>query len=209
MRLSRLFAVLALAALPSLAFAGKAKLDDPFPVIVTTGISEFDGVFGKVKPIQDSVKQETEKLKSARANVNTALGVADGAVLADALAELQKKADHKIKVAMEGGTPKLNPEGVVPDEVQKGIDAVNELVGVAQGTIKTAEGLAAQSQELVTACAAFPGKVPSLVKNPLEIASKGKLVGDDIAATKAMPDRVKLLSDEATGIVTDVQAAFK
>jgi hypothetical protein len=208
MRPSRLLLLAPLLA-AGVALAGpKAKEPDPLPVIVLTGISQFDGVFGQAKDVQDKLKGETETLKKARVDTNAALEVATDAPLETALAELQKKAEHKIKVISEGGMPKLNPEAAVPDNVQKGIDAVNGLVAAANHTISTATGLKADAVQLASACAAFPGQVPSLVKNPMEVISKGKVVGDDSKATTALPDRLQLLIDEATKIGTDVASAF-
>lgn len=208
MRLSHLLPVAALL-FTGVALAGpKAKEADPLPVIVLTGISEFDGVFGQAKDIQDKLKTETETLKQARVDTAAALEVAADSPLETAFAELQKKAEHKIKVISEGGIPKLNPDAAVPDNVQKGIDAVNGLVAAANRTVSTATGLKADAVQLASACSAFPGKVPGLVKNPMEVMSKGKVVGDDTKATSALPDRLQLLIDQGGKIVTDVQAAF-
>ena len=205
MRFPRVLVALALLSLPSAAFAGKV---DPLPTIVLTGISQFDGVFGQAKDIQDKLKSETETLAKARTDSNTVLGIANAEAFAGALAELQKKAEHKIKVISDGGIPKLNPEAAVPDDVQKGIDAVNGLISAANHTITTATGLKTDATQLASACSAFPGQVPSLVSNPLEVVKKGKVVGDDTKATGALPDRLQLLIDEASKIVSDVQAAF-
>ena len=61
---------------------------------------------------------------------------------------------------------------------------------------------------LAEECKAFPGKLPSLVKNPMEVMSKSKVLGDDVKATGALGDRLQLLIDEAGKILTDVQSAF-
>lgn len=210
MRLSRFFVIAALAALPSVAFAGtKAKAPDPLPTIVLTGISQFDGVFGKAKDIQDKLTAETASLTKARTDVNTALEVATDSPFETALADLVKKAEKKIGVAMEGTMPKLSASSAVPENVQKGIDAVNGLIGAATHAVGTATGLKADATALASECAGFPAQLPSLVKNPMEAMSKGKVVGDDAKATAALPERLGLLIDEAGKIVTDVQAAFK
>ncbi len=208
MRFSRFFLIAALAALPSVAFAG-AKAADPYPAIVLTGISQFDGVFGQAKDIQDKLKAETESLGKARTDVNTALEVATDSPFETALADLVKKAEKKVGVAMEGTMPKLSASSAVPANVQKGIDAVNGLITAAGHAVTTATGLKADATALVSACTGFPAQVPSLVKNPMEVMSKGKLVGDAAKATTVLPDRLGRLIDEAGKIATDVQAAFK
>jgi hypothetical protein len=208
MRISQFFAILALVSLPAVAFAGKAKEADPLPEIVMTGIGEFDGVFGKAKGIQDKLTSETASLKTARENVNTALEVATDSPLETALADLMKKADKKIGVAMDGRMPKLSASDAVPDNVQKGIDAVNGLVKAADSGITTAAGLKTDAVALAEEAKGFPGKLPSLVKNPMEVMSKGKVLGDDVKATAALADRVQLLIDEAGKILTDIQSAF-
>lgn len=208
MRTAHFVAILALASLPAIAFAGKPKEADPLPQIVMTGISEFDGVFGKAKGIQDKLTAETTSLKTARTNVNNALEVATDAPLETALAELMKKAEKKVGVAMEGRMPKLKAADAVPDNVQKGIDAVNGLVSAADSSITTVTGLKTDAVALAEECKAFPGKLPSLVKNPMEVMSKSKVLGDDVKATGALGDRLQLLIDEAGKILTDVQSAF-
>ncbi len=208
MRLPR-FLVAAAVFVPVLALAApKAKEPDPLPVIVLTKISEFDAVFGEAKGIQDDLKSETTNLKTARKSTTDALGVAEDAPLDTAFAELQKKAEHKIKVINEGGVPKLNPDKMLPENVQTGITAVNGLIDAANHTISTAGSLKTNAVRLAGACAAFPGQVPGLVKNPMEVLSKGKVVGDDVKATSALPDRLQLLIDEASKIVSDVSTAF-
>ncbi len=191
------------------AFAGgKAKEVDPYPAIVLTGISEFDGVFGQAKGVQDKLKSEKATLTKARAETAVALGVATDAPFATAFGELQTKAERKIKVLSEGGVPKLNPESAVPDNVQAGIDSVNALIVSANGTVGVATGLKGDAVRLASECGAFPGQVPGLVKNPMEILGRSKLVGDAVKATAALPDRVQALVDEAGKILSDVVAAF-
>lgn len=212
MTFSRILATAALSAsliVPAIALAGKAATTTSSdPLIVLTGISQFDGVFGSGKGIQDKVIAQTTTLKTARTNVNTALGVATDAPLATAMADLSAKADKKITVAMNGTMPKLTPDAALPDNVKAGVDSVNGLIDAGKSTVDTCLGLKKDAESLVAAASAFPGQVPSLVTNPLELAKKVKVVGDNIKAIGNLPKLIDALVVEVDGIVKDIKAVF-
>lgn len=212
MTFSRILATAALSAsliLPAVAIAGKAATTTTTdPLIVLTGITQFDGVFGQGKDIQDKVIAQTTTLQTARANVNTALGVATDAPLATALGDLSTKAEKKITVAMNGTMPKLTPDAALPDNVKAGVDSVNGLIDAGKATVDTCLGLKKDAEQLVAASAAFPAQLPSLVTNPLEVAKKLKTVNDAIKGVVALPKRIDAMVAEVDGIVKDIQAVF-
>ncbi|MFZ5481283.1 MAG: hypothetical protein ACOZNI_31275 [Myxococcota bacterium] len=198
---------LALAHAPD-ALAGKKDAPAELPKIEATGIAEFDSVFMKAKAIHDSLDTEDKNLKEARAAIATALGVAEDAPLATALEDLKKKANGKIKVALKGATPRLEPSEAVPENVQKGIEAVNKLLDASEHAVATGKELVPQAKELATAVAGFPAKVPGLVSDPMEVPKKSKIVGQDVKATQATPDRIDRLVKTCEGTFNDVKAAF-
>jgi len=179
-----------------------------FSKIVDTGIAEFDDVFGRARDMQGTLKTSNENLAGARANVNTTLGVATDAPLATALTDLKTKANGKIKLVMEGKRPKLEATEAVPENVQQGIDSVNKLSETSIASSETADQLKPQSESLVEATKDFPPKVPTLVKNPLEVGKKTKQVKGNIKAVGELPGQVDGLRVEASGITTDIAGAF-
>jgi hypothetical protein len=202
----RFFAVsaLALAAVSTPALAGKAATTE----IQMTGISAFDPTFTSAKDIQGKVTGQTTTLHSARANVNTAIGVATDAPLATALADLSKKAEKKISVAMEGSMPKLNPDAALPDNVKAAVDSVNGLVEAGNDTVTACTGLKNDATQLVSAIAGFPGQLPSVVKNPMELPKATKIVGDNAKIIGEFPKQIDALVAEVEGIYSDVKSAF-
>ncbi|MFO0745085.1 MAG: hypothetical protein U1F43_39240 [Myxococcota bacterium] len=194
-------AFFAVAAMATSAWAGESK-------IVDTGIAEFDDVFAKARDIQGSVQTQNQTMVEGRTNVNTAMGVAADAPLKTALEDLKTKANGKIKILMEGNVPKLQASEAVPENVQKGMDSVNALSDTSGKTSDTADQLLPQSEALVEATKDFPGKVPGLVKNPLDVAKKSKLVDKNVKAVATLPDKVKALKTEAQGVFADVTAVF-
>jgi hypothetical protein len=192
------------------AFAAKATSaqQDELPKIVVTGIAEFDEVFMKAKSIHDSIDAETSTLKSAHTDINTTLGLAADAPLKSALDDLKTKAGGKIKVAMKGTTPRLEPSEAVPENVQKGIDAVNKLIDASEHAVETGEGLVPQAKEVASAAAGFPAKLPTVVKDPKQLLDARKKVTDDVKATVATPDRIDRLVTECKATFDDVKAAI-
>lgn len=217
MRIVRVLSLVGLVASLSLAvdsgsaWAGKATTADKekeLPKIELTNISEFDSVFSKAKTIQDTLDQNHADLATSREKLNTTLGIATDAPLATALADLKTKASGKIKVAMKGGRPSLEPSEAVPDNVKAGIDAANALLDQAEKTVATAKQLLPEATSLVGACADFPGKIPGLVSDPVAVVKVTKTVGQDIKAIAATPDRINRMIADVEAMFNDVKGAF-
>ncbi|MBM4366678.1 MAG: hypothetical protein FJ102_10725 [Deltaproteobacteria bacterium] len=206
-----LAALAAAIALPSVALAGKkdTSTTSSQPEIQLLGVDAFDGVLGSAKGIQDKIKTQTTNMSTARANVNSALGVATDAPFKTAVDDLKAKAGDKISVAMDGTMPKLKASDAAPENVTKGIDAVNGLVDAGKSTIDTCIALKTEITGLISQAQAFPAQLPSVLKsNPLDIPKKTKILTDDI---KIMGDTPQMLDDmvkEAEGIFNDVKAVF-
>lgn len=178
------------------------------PVIEMTNIPEFDGVFSKAKTIQDSLNSAKTELSTARGNLNTALGAATDAPLKTALADLNTKAGGALSVAMDGAKPSIKAKDAVPENVQTGIDAANGLFTAALNTVTTAKNMVPQVQELVSACTAFPGQVPGLIKDPMAAAKSLKVVNNNLKAIKGTPAYIDALVTEVDGIWNDVKSVF-
>lgn len=206
------FSLLSLALLSAPeAFAGKkdkGAAADELPKIEATGIAQFDDVFMKAKTIHETLDAQDTNLKTARASINTALGVATDAPLATALADLKTKAAGKVKVAMNGTTPKLEPADGLPDNAKAGLDATNVLVDAAAAAVKAGKDLVPQVQQLVAATQAFPGQVPSLITNPLEAAKALKVVTADVKAVAGTPARIDRLVQTCEQVFTDLKTTF-
>jgi len=204
-------ALAAAIALPSAALAGKkdTSTSSTEAEIQLLGVEAFDGVLGSAKGIQDKIKTQTTSMATARANVNSALGAAADAPFKTAVDDFKAKAAGSLKLEMDGTMPKLKATDAAPENVTKGIDAVNGLVDAGKATIDTCVALQAEITGLISEVQAFPAQLPSVLKsNPFDLAKKTKILADDI---KIMGDTPKMLDEmvkEAEGIFNDVKAVF-
>jgi hypothetical protein len=186
---------------------------DPFEGvadIIACGIAEFDSVFTEAGRLQKEMKTSYQNVKDAKTNVNTVLGVATDAPVATALADLQAKAAGKLKVVMNGTTPKLEAKDAIPDNVQKGLDAVNNLVDIGK---KTADSVLAMKDKVVALgqqAAGFPMKVPTMLGSLSadQVKTTSKIVGDNVKSIKAMPGQIESISSQVTSIFNDIKTAF-
>lgn len=199
--------LLALSFTHSPALAGAKKEADALPKIEMTGIAEFDGVFSKAKAIHDGLDGEDASLSGARKDLNVALGLADTGELAGALTDLKSKAQGKVKIAMKGKTPHLEPSDAIPENVQKGLDAFNGLTDKTSHAIDTATALIPDAKALVVSVADFPAKLLKMGMDPKVLKAK-KTITADIDATKSTPARIDRLIKTCEGIFTDIKGAF-
>lgn len=172
------------------------------PAIQNIGSAALDGVFGEAAGIQTNLNGIYKNLTDARNNVNTTLGVAADAPVATAMADLKTKASGKLKVAMEGTKPKLKASDAVPENVQKGLDATNNLVDAGQNAVDGAMKLKDQAVALVTKLGtpAIAAELPKLLGN--------KVGSANINMIKVQPTNIQVIADQVTGIFNDIKAAF-
>lgn len=176
--------------------------------IVETKIADFDSVFAKVKAIDDTIEAQTTTLNTARTNVNTVLGVAEGSALSDGLKAAMAAAGGKLTLDTAGGTPHVKAASGADDTTKKNADAINGLVDAGTSTVKTATDLVPQAAALVEACKDFPANIKTIITDPAELLKATPLLMKDMKATSETPARIKALSDAATAVFTDVTAAF-
>lgn len=181
------------------------------PVIKDCGIAEMDTVFKEAAGIQTSLDSAYKTVSDARTNVNSTMGVATDSPFSTAIADLASKAGGKLSVAMEGTMPKLKASEAVPDNVQKGLDAVNKLVDAGKTASDTAVGLKDKVTSLGKTMAAFPLKVPTMLGSLTadQVKTAPSIVGDNVKAGKNLATNITVITDEVTSIFTDITNAFK
>ncbi len=208
------FAVLLVGILASAALETDALAKDTTaPAEITaTGIKPFDDVFMQAKDIQTNLTTSKTKLQTANDDVNTSLGLAKGTPFKDALADLNKKADGKVKVAMTGKTPTLTAQDGCPDNVKASIDATNKAATEISSVVDNMATLTTQAQALVDQTAAFPGQVPSMAKDAgikvTEVPKATKTVKSNITIVSQTPSQVKAVSDQAVSMLDAVASTF-
>jgi hypothetical protein len=186
-----------------------AKADaSQIPPIEMTGVKQFDGVFERAKTIQDKLNTEHTHMGDAHHNLNKALGLAEDSPISTAMNDLKGKAAGKIKMTMNGKTPTMGASEAVPENVTAGIDATNGLITAATGSVTTALGLKGDVQALVQECAAFPGQVPGVLKNPMEAAKALKVVNANLKAIKAFPAYIDQFATDLETLFNDIKTVF-
>ena len=211
-------AVLTLGAAVTLSPVAEAKKEKA-PEAASTGIewtplemTTVQGIDDVLKPaddLQNNLKAIYDGLVGARTNFTTALGVATDAPIATALADLKTKGAGKIKVAMNGTTPKLSASDAVPENVSKGIEAANGLVDSCVSTVNAVTELQPKIQEAVAAVAGLPAKLPSMGLDPKTLLSATKIVGKDGKIMADLPNKLTSILDEATNLIKSIADAFK
>jgi len=198
------------------AWAGKkAAVEDPYayPEFDPTNVSDFDTFFSGAKSPVVSVIDSRKKVDQARKDLGVALEIADGDPLGAGLASLAKKADGKIKRVMKTGKlPRLEAKDVLPENVQKSMDGVNNALEQLDAAFNDLEQLQPQISELATKSAELVGNAPDTVKSAGVPLTK---IPGSISATKKngkvvseSSDHVKKLLESLTAIKGDFEGAF-
>lgn len=213
MRLVRFLLPVALLAVvagaPSLALAGKKAAssdEEKLPVIVATGIGEFDSVFLRAKDIHTTIDTQTTALKDAKKGVNKAAGVAEDEPLGTGLNALKSAANGQLSLDNSGSTPRVKAKSGAPNDVENSATAINKLADAAEGTLGVVKQLGPEAKQLATACVDFPAKL--LKMEPSLVLQNSKKVGDDTKATAATPERIDRLGKAATEVFDSLKATF-
>jgi methyl-accepting chemotaxis protein len=206
-------AVLLVGLFASAAFDTAASAKDTAPPEITaTGIKDFDDVFMQAKDIQTNLTTSKTKLQTANDDVNTSLGLTKGTPFKDAMADLNKKADGKVKVAMTGKTPTLTAADGCPANVKASVDATNKAVGEISAVVDNMATLASQSEELAKQSEQFVEKAPEAISKSgisvTQVPKVTKTVKTNVGIVEQTPGQVKALGAEATGMLDAVASTF-
>jgi hypothetical protein len=193
--------------------AAAGAMVDPFadiPEIKPSTVAEFDTMFTDAAGIQGELKTSWTTFKGARDNLNTVLGVATDAPLATALADLQGKAAGKLKIAMKGTKPTLEPSEAVPENVQAGIDSVNKIADAGEATLAATLTIKDKAVSLFEGVKGFPMQIPTMLGKltPDQAKVAPKIVGDNIKAIKAIPKQVEAIGKLIEATFNDVKTVF-
>lgn len=177
-----------------------------------TGIESIDSVFREARDIDVRLDNARTSLTVGRDELNAALGLSEGTPFADALADLQAKAQGKLQVTMNGTTPTLSVSDAVPANVQAAVDAANRAVGNYQAAVDELLGVKDELQGLVSACQALPGQIQkdagSLGLKLTEIPKTLGTVNDNLGLVQNFPNRVDRLTGELNANLQAVTGAF-
>jgi len=173
------------------AFAKKDKGSDDGAATFTiedTGVAKVDSFYDQVETIVAKLQTAQADMDGANAKLAEALGLAEGTPVADALADLQAKAEGKVELVLEGTKPTLKPADGMPANVQAAIDATNEMATSLTNAVGTLKGVAGDVSPLVGQAGDMPS---AIVESDLGLADKAK-------ATKTAAKNLKTTKQVAT-----------
>jgi hypothetical protein len=172
------------------AFAGKKDAEEG-PATFTiedTGVAKVDQFYGQVETIVGKLQTAQSGMDAANAKLAEALGLAEGTPVADALADLQAKAEGKIELVLEGTKPTIKPADGCPENVQNAIDATNAMATELVSAIDVLKGIAGDIQPMVGQATDMPA---AIAESDLGLADKAK-------ATKTAASNLKTTKQVAT-----------
>jgi hypothetical protein len=173
------------------AFAKKDKGSDDGAATFTiedTGVAKVDQFYGQVETIVTKMQTAQAEMDAANAKLAEALGLAEGTPLADALADLQAKAEGKVELVLEGTKPTLAPADGMPANVQAALDATNAMATELVEAVEVLKGVAGDVQPMVGQASDMP---KAIADSDLGLADKAK-------ATKTAAANLKTTKQVAT-----------
>jgi hypothetical protein len=182
--------------------------------IEPTGVKEFDAVFEKVKAIHVDLAAMETKIASSRTDVATALGLAKDTSFTDSFAELKKRGEGKLSVALDDRKlPTLKAEDAAPDDVKTAASKVNASTDALVSAKERVPSIKDNSLALKDEVADFPSKVDKdlLKKNDLSVTSLPKVLTKTksaVGVTASTPARVEAVGQEIEDYFTSLRTAF-
>lgn len=197
-----------------------AAAKDPYEGqgIVPTGITSFDPVFTRVGEIDGQIGKSEAQLRSAKANLNTALGLKQGTPITDGINELKARAGTKLGVAVNNqAVPKLTVNDAVPTNIQSAVDAVNGMTVNFSTSLVELQGLVPEITKLLGDTKSMPSRLKDefasqgstgLIDKLVALPKTTKALNHDLAVTKGLSTRTTSLTTRMTDILSLVQTSF-
>ncbi len=173
------------------AFAKKDKGSDDGAATFTiedTGVAKVDSFYDQVEGIVAKLQGAQADMDNANAKLAEALGLGEGTPVADALADLQAKAEGKVELVLEGTKPTLKASDAMPENLQAAIDATNAMATSLTNAAQTLKGVAGEVTPLVGQAGDMPA---AIAESDLGLADKAK-------ATKTTAANLKTTKQVAT-----------
>lgn len=178
--------------------------------IVATGIADVDNVFNQAADPIQTIRDARTTVDNLSKNLGSALGLAEGAALTDALNDLKAKAEGKITVAMnDKAMPALKASDAVPENVQKAIDGVNQSLDEIAALIPKLTDLPGEFKEIVGAAQAInPASLANSGVKATEVPKIMKAIKGNLGVITAAPNEVSELMNSIEGLKSSIQSTF-
>jgi hypothetical protein len=184
--------------------------------IEMTDIKSFDKVFRSAREIDRKVTSAEKEVDRSQKNLNKALGIKNDEPIGKALAQLNKRADHKISVVMDGTVPKLKATDAVPKNVSDGIDAVNKMTRGFVGSVSDLSGAADEAKKLKTKAQKMPADLRGEMQKDgagwieliFKLPKTAKTLTGNTAIILSLPGRTTRVVKTMTEVVGSVKSEF-
>jgi uncharacterized protein YoxC len=194
------------------AFAGKDKAADDGAtaelVIEDTGVAKVDAFYDKVEAMIGKLQSAQADMDSANASLAEALGLAEGTPVADALADLQAKAEGKIELVLEGTKPTLQAGEGVPENVQNAINATNEMAAKLTAAAETLKGVATDVAPLLAEAKDMPAAIAESDLGLKDKATATKTTASNLKTTKQIPEEANTLAGQCSESLELIKSTF-
>ena len=124
-----------------------------------TGVKSFDKVFKQARKANNKLKEAQSDLRESKVALRSALGLSKRSTYVQGLRELKRRADGKLRVWVDGGRVQLKATDAIPSDVQKGVDAVNELTRSIPSAVRNLNGVRKESAKMFKKAKRFPNNM--------------------------------------------------
>lgn len=170
--------------------------------ILDTGLEDVDSFFAAAKAPIGTLTSTRQGIDKLQLDLNTALGLAEGTPLADAIADLKSKAGDSLTVAMDGTMPKVTASDAAPENVTTAVDALNSGVDEIGKLVGGLAQLPAQIAELIQEGQKFSdvNTLKGMASNPMLAAKAVPKVGKNLKALTKIKGEAEALLQSVDGL---------
>lgn len=191
--------------------ASPAADADDMIAIEMTNVASIDNVFTPIANIQQKLTDTQANIEGVQNSIRTALGVAEDAPLATALADFKAQAGDALQFSMDGTTPKLDVSADAPENIKNGVTAIQEGFGTLTEIITTLPTLKDDATAAVAAAKGLDPKalVGEIKSSGAKVGATLKLVKNNGKAAGQTPDQIQGTLESTKGLMDTLVSPFK
>jgi division protein CdvB (Snf7/Vps24/ESCRT-III family) len=191
------------------AFAGKSADDGGTELVIEdTGVAKVDSFYDKVETIIGKLQSAQTDMDESNAKLAEALGLAEGTPVADALADLQAKAEGKISLVLEGTKPTLTAEEGCPENVKNAINATNDMATKLTAAATTLKEVAGEVAPLLGEAKDMPAAIAESDLGLKDKATATKTAASNLKTTKQIPEEANTLAGKCNETLELIKSTF-
>ncbi len=191
------------------AYAGKKGGDDAQTfTIEDTGVAKVDQFYDGVEGVVGKMQTAQGELDASQTKLAEALGLAEGTPVADALADLQGKAEGKIELVLEGTKPTLKASDAVPENVQAAIEATNAMAAELVEAAEVLKSCATDLEPMIGQASDMPAAIADSDLGLADKAKATKTTAANLKTTKQVLEEAKTLAGQCQESLELIKSTF-